>query len=116
MPYSQPPRPAPPNGHGTCPRCGANVIWCVTEANRSLQAVDATRNERGNQAVRQDRAGRWWARQLTKARPTLEGSEARHMPHIATCANPAPPRPGQTPRRLSSSRVRTGVRPVRWQR
>lgn len=112
MPYS--PRPAPPNGPGHCPRCQEAVIWCLN-ANGRTQAINRNRVEEwGNQAVRQDQAGRWHVRQLTKERPTLEGSEALHYPHAATCTNPAP-RPPAT-RRLSSAKVRVGVRPVRWQR
>ena len=112
MPYS--PRPAPPNGPGRCPRCGEEVIFCLN-ANGRTQAINRNRvAEWGNQAVRQDQAGRWHVRQLTKERPTLEGSEALHYPHAATCTNP-PPRPPAT-RRLSSAKVRVGVRPVRWQR
>lgn len=113
MPY-QPPRPAPLNGPGTCPRCGADVIWC-RNAGGNTQAVNRQRTpEYGNQAVRQDQTGRWHVRQLGGDRPTLEGSEALHYPHAATCTNRAPKPPAA--RRLSSSRVRVGVRPVRWQR
>ncbi|MEH0657569.1 hypothetical protein QA860_07435 [Streptomyces stelliscabiei] len=111
MPYSNP-RPAPRNGPGTCPRCGAAVIFC-RNANGITQAVNAQRvPEYGNQAVRQDQAGRWHVRQLGGDRRTLEGSEALHYPHAPTCTNPAP----RPPRRLSSAKVRHGVRPVRWQR
>jgi hypothetical protein len=110
MPY-QPPRPAPPNGPGRCPRCGDPVIFC-RNANGNTQAVNAERRDYGNQAVRQDGTGRYHVRQLTRERPTLEGSEALHYPHAATCTNPAP-RPA---RRLSAAKVRVGVRPVRWQR
>lgn len=117
MPYSQPPRPAPLNGPGTCPRCGADVIFC-RNANNNTQMINAQRltpeSGYGNQAVRQDGTGRWHVRQLTKERPSLEGSEALHYPHAPTCTNP-PPKPPAA-RRLSSSRVRVGVRPVRWQR
>lgn len=111
MPY-QNPRPAPRNGPGTCPRCGEPVIFCLN-AKGNLQAVNRERRDYGNQAVRQDQAGRWHVRQLTNERASLEGSEALHWPHAATCANPVP-RPAT--RRLSSTRVRVGVRPVRWQR
>jgi hypothetical protein len=110
MPYA---RPAPPNGPGRCPRCLAQVIWCLN-ANGNTQAINPNRVEEwGNQAVRQDQAGRYHVRQLTKERPTLEGSEALHYPHAATCPNPAPRQPVK--RRLSSAKVRVGVRPVRWQ-
>ncbi|MFM9563275.1 MULTISPECIES: hypothetical protein [Streptomyces] len=112
MPYPSP-RPAPPNGPGTCPRCHEPVIWCVTDANRVLQAVDRDRDPEGNQAVRVDRVGRYLVRQLSKDRPSTEGSESLHQPHIATCPVPTP-RPAR--KRLSSARVKTGVRPVRWQR
>ncbi|MEU9972324.1 hypothetical protein [Streptomyces sp. NPDC051014] len=112
MPY--PPRPPAANGPGLCPSCFARIIWCVTEHQRA-QMVDADRDERGNQAVRQDRTGRYLVRQLTKDRPSTEGSEALHMPHVATCSAPAPRRTA-TPTRMSAARVRQGVRPVRWQR
>ncbi|MDX2552586.1 hypothetical protein ACKI1J_42825 [Streptomyces scabiei] len=117
MPYNPPPRPAPPNGPGNCPRCHADVIWC-RNANGNTQAINAQRLDPasgyGNQAVRQDVAGRWHVRQLTKDRPSLEGSEALHYPHAPTCTVPAPKPPAA--RRLSSAKVRVGVRPVRWQR
>ncbi|MFG2699554.1 hypothetical protein [Streptomyces sp. NPDC048386] len=113
MPYA-PPRPPAPNGPDTCRRCLARVIWCVTEKQRA-QMVDADRSEDGNQAVKQDHTGRWLVRQLSKERPTVEGTEHLHMPHVATCPAPAP-RHTATPTRLSSARVRQGVRPVRWQR
>ena len=113
MPYPTT-RPPAPNGPATCPRCLAPVIWCTT-VNQRAQMVDRDRNPDGNQAVRQDHTGRWLVRQLTKDRPTVEGAEALHMPHVATCAVPAPPG-SPARRRMSAARVRTGVRPVRWQR
>lgn len=109
MPY-QPPRPTPRNGPGTCDRCQAPVIFC-RNAGGLTQAVNAQRVEYGNQAVRQTEAGQWRVRQLGGDRKTLEGSEALHYPHAATCSNPAR---GTTPRRLSAGRARQGVRPVRW--
>lgn len=111
MPY-QNPRPAPRNGPGTCTRCGEPVIFCLN-ANGNTQAINAQRVDYGNQAVRQDQTGRYHVRQLTNERSTLEGSEALHYPHAPTCRNP-PPKPAA--RRLSSAKVRVGVRPVRWQR
>lgn len=112
MPY-QNPRPAPRNGPGLCPRCRADVVFCLNARGRT-QAINRERRDYGNQAVRQDSAGRWHVRQLTRERPTLEGSEALHYPHAPTCANPAPKAPAK--QRLSASRVTVGVRPVRWQR
>jgi hypothetical protein len=106
-------RPPVPNGPGSCPRCLAAVLWCLTEANRVPQAIDAARDSAGNQAVRIDHLGRYLVRQLTRDRSSTEGSESLHKPHVATCAAPAP-RSAQ--RRLSSARVNVGVRPVRWQR
>ncbi|WP_329597781.1 hypothetical protein OIE43_18915 [Streptomyces pseudovenezuelae] len=106
-----PPRPPAPNGPDTCPRCGDDVIWCVT-VNRKAQMVDRDRNEDGNQAVRCDHTGRWLVRQLTRERPTPEAGENLHMPHAATCPVPAPRRT-PAPR---TARGRLGVRPVRWQR
>jgi hypothetical protein len=111
MPYPSP-RPAPRNGPGNCPRCFDPVIWCLN-ANNITQAVNAQRVDYGNQAVRQTDTGHWRVRQLTKDRPTLEGSEALHYPHAATCPVPAP-RP--TRKRLPATKARTGIRPVRWQR
>lgn len=111
MPYPNP-RPAPRNGPGTCPRCHAAVIFCLN-AGGITQAINRERVDYGNQAVFQTDAGQWRVRQLTKARPSLEGSEALHYPHAPTCTT-APP--VQTPRPLSATRVRTGVRPARWQR
>lgn len=110
MPYT---RPAPPNGPGTCTRCQAAVIFCLN-AGGNTQAVNRQRVDYGNQAVFQTDAGQWRVRQLTKARPSLEGSEALHYPHAPTC--PAPTPATRTPNRLSAAKVRTGVRPVRWQR
>ncbi|WP_405930343.1 hypothetical protein [Streptomyces sp. NBC_00827] len=109
MPYPNP-RPVPRNGPGSCTRCDAAVIWCLN-ANGNTQAINRERVAYGNQAVRQDSAGRWHVRQLNRDRPSLEGSEALHYPHAPTCSAPAT----RTPRRLSAAKVRTGVRPVRWQ-
>ncbi|WP_432159162.1 hypothetical protein [Streptomyces sp. bgisy153] len=106
MPYPAPRPPATKNGPGTCPRCYRPVIWCVN-ANQNTQAVDPDRDPKGNQAVRQDHTGRWLTRQLTRERPTLEGAEQLHMPHIATCPAPTPPRP----RRPTAPRQRRGIRP-----
>ena len=111
MPYPTP-RPPAPNGPGHCPRCLAEVLWCTT-AHQRTQAVDATRNPNGNQAVRVDHTGRYLVRQLTKDRPTPEAGENLHMPHIATCPVPAPRRAPQPP---AGGRSRRGVRPHRWQR
>ncbi|MDX2551348.1 hypothetical protein [Streptomyces stelliscabiei] len=110
MPYNTP-RPAPRNGPDTCPRCGEDVIFCLN-ANGNTQMVNRDRVDYGNQAVRQDQTGRWHTRQLNRERPTLEGSEALHYPHAPTCLGPRQP----ATRRLSSAKVRVGVRPVRWQR
>jgi hypothetical protein len=112
MPPYPSPRPTPPNGPGTCPRCQEPVIWCLTDANRVPQPIDRNRDTDGNQAVRIDLVGRYHVRQLSGDRPTPEGSETVHQPHIATCPAPAP-RPA---RRLPAAKVRTGVRPHRWQR
>lgn len=109
MPYP-PPRSAPLNGPGRCPRCHRDVLWTTTSANRVAQAVDPDRDPAGNIAVRQDATGRYVSRQLTKDRPTLEGAEHLHMPHVVTC--PVPP-----PRRTPAPRIprgRTGVRPAPW--
>lgn len=111
MPYPAP-RPAPPNGPGTCPRCASPVIWCLTDKNKSLLAVNPDRNPDGNQAVHQDVTGRWRTRQLTKDRPTPEAAEALHVPHIATCPVPATPRTA----RQGAPRQRQGVRPAPWWR
>ncbi|MFM9542283.1 hypothetical protein [Streptomyces turgidiscabies] len=109
MPYPNQ-KPAPLNGPHPCPRCQDDVIFCLN-ANGNTQAINRQRVDYGNQAVRQDSAGRWHVRQLTKARPTLEGSEALHYPHAPTCANPAPrvPAPARRPEQR-----RTAVRPGAW--
>ncbi|MGY1498585.1 hypothetical protein ACW4TU_18630 [Streptomyces sp. QTS52] len=103
-------KPAPRNGSGQCTRCHADVIYCLN-ANGNTQAINAQRVDYGNQAVRQDSAGRWHVRQLTKDRPTLEGSEALHYPHAPTCGNPAPRVP--VPARRSDRRG-APVRPGPW--
>ncbi|CBG73478.1 hypothetical protein SCAB_64751 [Streptomyces scabiei 87.22] len=91
------------------------MIWCLN-ANGITQPVNRQRTpEYGNQAVRVDVAGRWHTRQLAGDRKTLEGSEAIHYPHAPTCTNP-PPKPTPAARRLSSAKVRQGVRPIRQQR
>lgn len=110
MPYPNP-RPPAPNGPGTCPRCHEDVIWCLTTANRVAQMVDPERDPTGNTAVRIDHLGRYLARQLSRERPTPEAGENLHLPHIATCPSPPPPKP-----RTPLTRARTGVRPHRWQR
>ncbi|WP_432135850.1 hypothetical protein [Streptomyces sp. bgisy154] len=105
MPYPIP-RPPAPNGPGHCPRCLQPVIWATT-TNQRTQAIDPDRNPNGNQALRVDGTGRWLVRQLTKERPTPEHDEHLHMPHIATCPAPTPPRP----RRPTAPRQRRGIRP-----
>lgn len=112
MPYP-PPRPAAANGPGTCPDCNARVLWCLTEANRRPLAVDPAEDPTGNQATRIDSSGIYWTRQLTKARPAVEQREVLRRPHIASC--PTARRRATRSRRVPG-RVRTGVRPVRWQR
>ncbi|UAX56786.1 hypothetical protein K5X85_29095 [Streptomyces sp. A144] len=108
-----PQRPPAANGPGHCPRCLASVIWCLTDARRVPQAVDPDRDPSGRVAVRVDGTGRYLCRQLSKERPSPEGGEHLHVAHVANCPAAAP---RTTSRRLSSSRARTGVRPVRWQR
>ncbi|MFI1002015.1 hypothetical protein ACIP10_15475 [Streptomyces galbus] len=111
MPYPST-YPPPPNGPGYCPRCLEVVIWATT-VNRRALAVDPERDPKGNQAVRQDATGRWLVRQLTRERPVPEHDEHLHMPHVATCKVPAPPKP----RRPAAPRHRRGVRPnPRWGR
>lgn len=110
MPYPTT-RPPAPNGPSTCPRCLALVIWCTT-VNQKAQMIDREPHPDGNQAVRQDHTGRYLVRQLTKDRPTVEGAEHLHKPHIATCTTPTPRQP-----RLPVPRGRQGVRPIRrWTR
>lgn len=111
MPYPIP-RPPAPNGPAHCPRCLEPVIWCTTPHQRA-QMIDPDRDNRGNQAVRQDHTGRWLTRQLTRERPTPEAGENLHQPHAASCPD-ARRRAAQ--RRRTPGRARTGVRPVRWQR
>ena len=88
----------------------AVLYWVYHDPNRRAQMVDHDPDPRGNQAVRQDHTGRWLVRQLSGERPTPEGAEKLHMPHVATCPVPAPrPRP-----RLAIPRGRQGVRPAPW--
>jgi hypothetical protein len=94
-------------GPGTCDRCGARVLWCLTDANRRAIAVDPAEDATGNQAVRIDSSGLYWARQLTKARPVAEQREVLRRPHIASCTRrprPTSSRPGR----------RAAVRPGAW--
>ncbi|MFF8034892.1 hypothetical protein [Streptomyces sp. NPDC016626] len=112
MPYSTP-RPPAPNGPGTCPDCNARVLWCLTDKNRQQLAVDPAEDPTGNQAVRIDTSGIYWTRQLSKARPAVEQREVLRRPHIASCRIA---RQRAAARRRTPGRVRTGVRPVRWQR
>ncbi|MEU5111686.1 hypothetical protein AB0G64_09320 [Streptomyces longwoodensis] len=112
MPYPAA-RPAPPNGPGHCPRCLEPVIWATTTANRRTLAVNPQRDPTGNQALRQDAAGRWLVRQITRERPIPEHDEHLHKLHLLTCTAPAPPKP----RRPAAPRHRRGVRPnPRWSR
>ncbi|MFI7137216.1 hypothetical protein ACIBQ5_05435 [Streptomyces massasporeus] len=107
------PRPPTPNGFGTCPDCGARVLWCLTEANRRTIAIDPAEDPTGNQAVHVDTGGRYWTRQLTKTRPALEQREVQRRPHFASCET-ARRRAAQ--QRRTPGRVRTGIRPHPWQR
>lgn len=111
---STPPYRSPAsNGPGHCPRCQQRVLWCLTDANRRTIPVDPAEDPTGNQAVRIDGEGRYWARQLSKARPAPEQREVLRRPHIATCPTPAPT-PAPRPR---LPRERRGTRPTQgWRR
>lgn len=111
MPY--PPRTTTTNGLGRCPDCDRAVLWCTTTANRVPIAIDPPEDPTGNQAIHVDAEGRYWARQLSQARPAVEIREVLRRPHIASC--PAA-RARAASRRRTPGRIRTGVRPVRWQR
>lgn len=111
MPY--PTRTPATNGLGRCDDCGRAVLWCTTTANRVPIAIDPPEDATGNQAIRIDPQGTYWARQLTKARPAVEIREVLRRPHFSSC--PAA-RARAASRRRTTSRARTGVRPVRWQR
>ncbi|MCZ4611846.1 hypothetical protein O3S80_50495, partial [Streptomyces sp. Lzd4kr] len=87
MPYPTP-RPATTNGYGTCPDCRQRVLWCLTE-NRKTIAVEPEPDPTGNQAIRVDTQGLYWARQLSKARPSVEQREVLRRPHIASPTCPA---------------------------
>ncbi|NUS29790.1 MAG: hypothetical protein HOV92_37005 [Streptomyces sp.] len=110
------PRPPAPNGYGTCDDCGARVLWCLTDSNRRTIAVEPEPDPTGNQAIRVDTQGLYWVRQLSKARPAVEQREVLRRPHIASLTCPAALRARATRTRRTTSRVRHGVRPVRWQR
>jgi hypothetical protein len=114
MPY--PPRPPAPNGVGRCPDCDRAVLWCLTTANRVPIAIDPPEDPTGNQAVRIDAEGRYWARQLSKARPAIEIREVLRRPHISSCPHALYTRTRAAQTRRTTSRVRVGIRPVRWQR
>ncbi|MFI5995886.1 hypothetical protein ACIBAC_29050 [Streptomyces sp. NPDC051362] len=108
-----PPRTPTRNGFGRCDDCDRAVLYCITTANRVTIAIDPPEDATGNQAVRIDSEGRYWARQLTQARPAVELREVLRRPHIASCPMA---RARAASRRRTTSRARTGVRPVRWQR
>lgn len=108
-----PSRPPATNGPGRCPDCDRAVLWCTTTANRVPIAIDPAEDATGNQAIRIDAEGRYWARQLSTARPAVEIREVLRRPHIASCPTA---RARAAARRRTTSRTRTGVRPVRWQR
>ncbi|MFE2046698.1 hypothetical protein ACFXAZ_38465 [Streptomyces sp. NPDC059477] len=107
------PRPPATNGYGTCPDCHARILWCLTDANRKPIAVEPDPDPTGNQAIRVDTNGTYWARQLTNARPALEQREVLRRPHLASRTCPAARRARAT---RTTSHTHTGVRPVRWQR
>ncbi|MEY2249263.1 hypothetical protein AB8A21_41180 [Streptomyces sp. BF23-18] len=108
-----PPRTKPRNGLGRCDDCDRAVLWCTTTANRVPIAIDPPEDPTGNQAIRIDPEGRYWARQLTQARPAVETREVLRRPHIASCPIA---RSRAAARRRTTSRSRTGARPTRWQR
>jgi hypothetical protein len=80
-----------------CNQCHAPIRWTVTATGKRLP-VNAEPDPAGNAAVHTDAVGRVRSRALTADRPTLEGSEWPAMPHAATCAQPRPRLPRQTPR------------------
>ncbi|MET7982545.1 hypothetical protein [Streptomyces sp. NPDC005281] len=108
-----PPRTTPRNGFGRCDDCDRAVLWCTTTANRVPIAIDPPEDSTGNQAIRVDAEGRYWARQLSAARPAIETREVLRRPHIASCPIA---RSRAAARRRTTSRTHTGVRPTRWQR
>lgn len=112
MPYPTPRTPAP-NGAGRCPDCLRAVLWCLTTTNRKTIAIDPPEDPTGNQAIHIDPEGRYWARQLSAARPALEQREVLRRPHFASCPTA---RARAAAQRRTNSRTNTGVRPVRWQR
>ncbi|MFF0867651.1 hypothetical protein ACFYUV_38220 [Nonomuraea sp. NPDC003560] len=69
-----------------CPdRCGALVLWTLTEHGRRM-AVDAEPHEKGNQAVFKNGPGGWRSRSLDGAESrALDPWEHRYKPHVATC-------------------------------
>jgi hypothetical protein len=107
------PRTSPRLGLGRCDDCDRAVLWCLTTANRVPIAIDPAEDPTGNQAIRIDAEGRYWARQLTLARPAVEAREVLRRPHVASCPIA---RSRAAARRRTTSRSRTGARPTRWQR
>ncbi|MDX3024049.1 hypothetical protein [Streptomyces acidiscabies] len=113
MPYPAPAITPDPTGPGHCPDCNAQVLWCLTTANRRRIPINPAPDPTGNQAVRIATDGTHWTRQLTRERPHVEVREVLRRPHLADC--PAARRRAATSRR-TTGRARSGVRPVRWQR
>ncbi|MFI9558838.1 hypothetical protein [Nonomuraea endophytica] len=101
-----------------CPTgCGASVLWTMTEHGRRM-AVDARPDERGNQAVYRDGAGRWRSRSLdgAEARPA-DPWEATYRPHVATCpkrGSAQPSLPGLPAGRPRTRRRAPARRFPRW--
>jgi len=98
----------------TCPSCNERIRWAVTTAGRR-QPLNAEPNEKGNVAVYTDGTGTLRARALTAERPSLEHLEWRAMPHVATCAAPAP-RVIPSARIIPFPRRRPAGRRGPWQR
>lgn len=73
---------------GTCPRCGAPVVWAVTLSGHR-QPLNPAPHPAGNVAAYRDHLGTWRARTLHD-QEFPAAHEHVYMPHHATCtAQPA---------------------------
>lgn len=96
-----------PEEQGKCQHCHAPIVWVHTVPNNAKRPVDPEPNDAGGTAVYRDGADRLRARQLTKDRPTAEGSEVIYMTHHATC-------PVSAPRRTSRPKSPPPTRRRHW--
>jgi hypothetical protein len=82
----------------TCGLCRSPILWTITDAGKRMP-VNPTADEAGNTAVYKDAGGTLRSRSLAgTASVDIRPHEWRAMPHAATCAQPQPRLPRQTPR------------------